>query len=361
VPSGMNDPAFFKQMGPFTVAELAEASGAEVARAGPDGLAIDRVSTLEEAGPGAVAFFDNKRYADQLSACTASAFVTQKRHLAACPENAAVLIARDPGTALGQITRLFFPEADKPIPFWSQQGSAAAHIDPTARLEADVTIEPGAVIGAGVVIGANTTIGAGAAIGRGCMVGRNCSFGPGVSVQHALIGDGVILHPGVRIGQDGFGYASGPEGHTKIPQIGRVILQDNVEIGANSCVDRGGLRDTTIGEGTKIDNLVQIGHNVQTGRHCMIVAGVSLAGSVILGDFVAIGGHTVVDNHVQVGSGAQIAGISVVNRDVPPGERWGGTPAQPAKQWMRDLLSMRRLARQEQAERTGGNTGEEDQ
>ena len=359
--AGVGDITFYQRGGPFGLSTLAEAAGADIARQGANGLLIDKVAALDEAGPGSVTFFDNTRYAEQLSVSDASAIVTQKRHVASCPEAAAVLIVRDPSAAFGRIARLFFPQADRPIPFWPEDASAQAHIDATARLEADVRCEPGALVAAGASIGAGTTIGAAAAIGPGCTIGRNCVIGPGATVQHALIGDGVILHPGVRIGQDGFGYSSGPAGHTKVPQIGRVIVQDNVEIGANSCVDRGGLRDTVIGEGTKIDNLVQIGHNVQTGRHCMIVAGVSLAGSVVLGDFVAIGGHTVVDNHVRVGDGAQIAGISAVNRDVPPGERWGGIPAQPAKQWMRDLLSMRRLARQEQAERTGGKAGEDEQ
>lgn len=359
--AGVSDTAFFKRSGPFELSTLADATGAEIAREGSSSLLISHVAALDEAGPGAVTFFDNTRYAEQLLASEASAIVTQRRHLASCPDDCAVLISSEPAAAFGAIARLFFPQADRPIPFWPQDTSTLAHIDGSSNIEADVSFEPGALVAAGASIGRGTMVGAGASIGPGCAIGRDCVIGQGVTIQHALIGDGVILHPGVRVGQDGFGYSSSAGGHTKVPQIGRVIIQDSVEIGANSCVDRGGLRDTVIGEGTKIDNLVQIGHNVQTGRHCMIVAGVSLAGSVVLGNFVAIGGHTVVDNHVRIGDGAQIAGISAVNRDVQPGERWGGIPAQPAKQWMRDVLFLRRLVRQDRSEQAGRKTGDDEQ
>ena len=155
-------------------------------------------------------------------------------------------------------------------------------------------------------------------------IGRDCSIGATVTVSHALIGDRVIIHPGVRIGQDGFGFAMGPQGHLKVPQIGRVIIQDDVEIGANSTIDRGANRDTVIGEGTKIDNLVQIAHNVVIGRHCVIVAQVGISGSTTLGDFVALGGQVGVTGHLRIGAGAQIAATSGVMSDVPPGARWGG-------------------------------------
>jgi UDP-3-O-[3-hydroxymyristoyl] glucosamine N-acyltransferase len=162
--------------------------------------------------------------------------------------------------------------------------------------------------------------------------------------MHALIGDRVIVHPGCRLGQDGFGYAMGRDGHTKVPQVGRVIVQDNVEIGAGSTIDRGANRDTVIGEGTKIDNLVQIGHNVTIGRHCVLVAQAGISGSVTLEDFVVLGARVGVNNHVIIGEGAQIAATSIVHGDVPPGARWGGTPAKPAKQWFREMRTLERLA-----------------
>jgi len=213
-----------------------------------------------------------------------------------------------------------------------------------ARLEKGVTVDPGAVIGPGAEIGSGTLIGATAVIGPSVRIGRDCSIGAGSSVLHALIGNRVIIHPGVRIGQDGFGYVMAPTGHTKVPQIGRVIIQDDVEIGAGSTVDRGANRDTVIGEGTKIDNLVQIGHNVAVGRHCVLVAQTGISGSVTLEDFVVLGARVGVNNHVTIGEGAQIAATSIVHGDVPPGARWGGTPAKPVKQWFREMTILARLA-----------------
>jgi UDP-3-O-[3-hydroxymyristoyl] glucosamine N-acyltransferase len=182
-------------------------------------------------------------------------------------------------------------------------------------------------------------------IGPQVRIGRQGAVGPNASIVHALIGDRVIIHAGVRIGQDGFGFAMGPQGHLKVPQIGRVIIQNDVEIGANSAIDRGANRDTVIGEGTKIDNLVQIGHNVVIGRHCVIVAKVGISGSTTLGDFVVLGGAAGLVGHIQIGTGAQIAGASNVAENVPPGARWGGTPAKPMRQWVRELTTLSNLAK----------------
>jgi UDP-3-O-[3-hydroxymyristoyl] glucosamine N-acyltransferase len=169
--------------------------------------------------------------------------------------------------------------------------------------------------------------------------------GAGATLTHAIVGNGVILHSGVRIGQDGFGFAMGGNGHLKVPQIGRVVIGDDVEIGANTTVDRGALSDTIIGEGTKIDNLVQIAHNVIIGRHCVIVAQSGIAGSAQLGDFVVMGAHSGVIGHVTIGNGAQIAGMAHVKNNVEAGARMGGTPARPFKEWAREVAAIRQLGR----------------
>jgi UDP-3-O-[3-hydroxymyristoyl] glucosamine N-acyltransferase len=183
-------------------------------------------------------------------------------------------------------------------------------------------------------------------------IGRDCSIGPHASLIHALVGDRVIVHGGCRIGQDGFGYIMGPRGHRKVPQIGRVIIQDDVEIGAGTTIDRGANRDTVIGEGTKIDNLVQIGHNVTIGRHCILVAQTGISGSVTIEDFVVLGARVGVNNHVTIGEGAQLAATSIVHGDVPPGAKWGGFPAKPAKLWFREIMLLERMARNEGKGRT---------
>jgi UDP-3-O-[3-hydroxymyristoyl] glucosamine N-acyltransferase len=201
------------------------------------------------------------------------------------------------------------------------------------------------VIGREATVGDGTTIAAGAVVGFRVVLGRDCYVGAGATLIHAIVGNGVILHPGVRIGQDGFGFAMGGNGHVKVPQIGRVVIGDDVEIGANTTVDRGALSDTIIGEGTKIDNLVQVAHNVIIGRHCVIVAQSGIAGSAQLGDFVVMGAHSGVIGHVTVGNGAQIAGMAHVKNNVEAGARMGGTPARPFKEWAREVAAIRKLGR----------------
>jgi UDP-3-O-[3-hydroxymyristoyl] glucosamine N-acyltransferase len=186
-------------------------------------------------------------------------------------------------------------------------------------------------------------IAATAVIGPGVCIGRECTIGAGVTVMHALIGDRVIIHPGTRIGQDGFGYLPSPKGHQKIPQTKRVIIQDDVEIGANCTIDRGGTRDTVIGEGTKIDNLVQIGHNCSIGRHCLIVSQVGISGSVTVGDFAVLAGQVGVGDHLTIGAGAVLGARAGVMSNVPAAARWAGFPAEPAMDWKRGVATLRRM------------------
>ena len=219
-----------------------------------------------------------------------------------------------------------------------------AIIDPSAHLEDGVIVDPLAVIGPRVEIGAGTVIGAGAVIGADVKIGRDCNVGARTAIQFALIGNNVLIHPACSIGQDGYGFIFfGPEGHLKVPQTGRVLIQNHVEVGAGTCIDRGSLRDTVIGEGTKIDNQVQIGHNVTIGRHCLLAAQIGLAGSLTIGDNVALGAKVGINNHLKIGDGAQVTAMSGVKDDIPPNGRWGGFFAKPTKQWFREIIAVERL------------------
>ena len=241
----------------------------------------------------------------------------------------------------------FYPTSCRPSDTFGDAStvSPAAHIHPSAKVNEGATIEPGAVVSAECEIGSGAVIASCAVVTRGTTVGRDSYVGPGASISHAHIGDRVTIHAGVRIGQDGFGFAMGLPTHEKIPQLGRVIVQDDVEIGANTTIDRGAGPDTIIGAGTKIDNLVQIGHNVIIGQGCIIVAQCGLSGSGEFGDYVALGARVGTIGHIKIGDGVQIAARSSVIHDIPAGQRWGGTPAKPVREWQRELIALQRMAK----------------
>lgn len=339
----MQHPGFFERAAPIPLHALAGRLGAQLAQGGDPCALIHDVKPLSGAGRGELTFLDNRKYLPQLGATRASACLVAPAFAGRVPEATAALLVEAPYRAFARVLALFYPDAGAPKAALAASGDPPVH--PTAKLEPDVRVEPGAIVGREAQIGRGTTVAAGAVVGYRVTVGRGCYIGPGASVTHALVGDRVILHAGVRIGQDGFGFAMGPKGHLKVPQVGRVIIQDEVEIGANSCVDRGALSDTVIGEGTKIDNLVQIGHNAVVGRHCVIVAFVGIAGSAELGDFVLMGGQSGVVGHIRIGAGAQIAGWSHVTHNVPAGTRMGGTPAVPLLEYGRQIAALKRLAR----------------
>ena len=349
--NGVRMPDFFSVERELTIGEIAALTRAKPRAGTPLDRRIGNIAPLDAARPSDISFLDNKKYLSQLAVTRAGACLLKPHFEAAAPDTLAVLVTAEPYRAFVAVARALFPEALRPSSLFGARGRAAStHVHATARIEAGVTIDPLAVIGPGAEIGAGTLIAAGAMIGPGVAVGRDCAIGAGATVLCALIGDRVIIHPGARIGQDGFGYLPSPNGHQKIPQTRRVIIQDDVEIGANTTIDRGSTRDTIIGEGTKIDNLVQIAHNVTIGRHCLIAGQTGLSGSVEVGDFVIMGGKVGIADHVTIGAGAVLGAQSGVMSDVPAGARWIGSPAQPVRDFMKGVAALRRLVRDVKAE-----------
>lgn len=338
----MEHASFFPSHDGVRLADLARHLGAELVDGSLGHTIIRSIAPVDRAGEGDLCYILSRRNRHELETCRASAILCDPALKSLIPEHIPVLLSGRPQTAFAIAGTLLHPEAMRPAPVSSAPVgiSPAAFVDPTARLEANVEVEPMAVIGAGAEIGEGTRIGAGAIIGPNVKIGRNCTIAAGASILCALVGNSVIIHNGARIGQDGFGYAVGPSGMMKLVQIGRVIIQDNVEIGANTTIDRGAMDDTVIGEGTKIDNQVQIGHNVHIGRHCAIVSQVGVAGSTKIGNGVQIGGQAGLNGHITIGDGVQIAAKSGVVGDIPAGERYGGIPARPLKEFLRDMAEI---------------------
>jgi len=340
----MANTSFFSLADTPTLATIIEWTGVKAAPEADLSQRIIGVGPLGRAGPGELSFLDNPRYVAELETTRASAVFMQARYSSATPRGCVALITSEPYRAFADALKRLYPVALRPTSAFSEAGvSPGASVHPAARLEVGVIVDPGAVIGPNAEIGAGALIGANAVIGPSVRIGRDSAIGAGTTVFCALIGDRVIIHPGAHIGQDGFGFAMGSEGHMKVPQVGRVIIQDDVEIGAGVTIDRGANRDTVIGQGTKIDNLVQIAHNVVIGRHCVIAAQAGVSGSCTLEDFVAVGGQAGLSGHLRIGAGAQIAAAAGLMSDVPAGGRWVGMPARPAREWWKDVANIKKL------------------
>jgi UDP-3-O-[3-hydroxymyristoyl] glucosamine N-acyltransferase len=344
----LGDPRFFLRAGPFSVEQVAEAAGA-VADPGDPQRLLSGVAPLQTAEAGDVSFLHNVKYAGELERTCAGAVIVSEALRPRVPAGVMALVAADPHLAWARVASLFHP-APASVPGVHPTSVVA----PSASLDAGVEVGPYAVIGDGAILGAGCIVGPGAVIGPGVVLGRGCRVGAHASISHALLGDRVYVYPGARIGQEGFGFAITGQGFVTVPQLGRVILENDVEIGANSTVDRGAARDTVIRAGSRIDNLVQIGHNVRIGRSCVLVAQSGVAGSSILEDFVSLGAQAGISGHVTIGARARVGAQGGVMSDVAAGADVAGSPAMPVREFFRNVAVLRRLARKTPQERTTG-------
>ena len=333
----MGDGRFFARTGPHGLVAIAAAAGGSVPASD---IAFSGVAPLRAAGPGDVSFLDNRRYVTALDETAAGAVIVPADLRDRVPAGAIAIVSADVSQGWARVAGLFHPRPPvRPGIHRTAIVEDGARVDPSAEIGAYATIE------AGAEIGANCRIGSYVSIGPGVTIGRDARIGAHVSISHAHLGDRVTLFPGARIGQEGFGFTQTKTGFLSIPQLGRVTIGDDVEIGANTTIDRGSTGDTIIGAGCRLDNLVQIGHNVRLGRCCVIVAQAGIAGSTVLEDFVQVGGQAALTGHLRIGTGARIGGQAGVIGDVAPGAALMGTPAQPRQSFFRQIATLKRLTR----------------
>jgi UDP-3-O-[3-hydroxymyristoyl] glucosamine N-acyltransferase len=334
----MADPRFHKKSLPVTLKALADIVSCEVR--GSSEVIIEDVASLDGAEQNHVSFLDNVKYKDSFKNTKAGACIVSEKMANFAPDGCSLIISETPYKSYALIAQYFYPE-NYPDP----QISDKAIIHDTVKIADGCVIEAGAVIARGVKLGKGSWVEANAVIHSNVEIGQKCRVGANATISHSIIGDHTRIYPGARIGQDGFGFAIDPAGHVKVPQLGRVIIGDHVEIGANSCIDRGAGPDTIIGDGSWIDNCVQIGHNVKIGKGCVIVAQAGIAGSTTLEDFVVVAAQGGVAGHLTVGQGAQIGAQSGVMNDIPAGEKVIGAPAVPFKEFMRQVVTLKKLSK----------------
>ncbi len=336
----MADTRFFKKAGPFTIKQLADLSECRLADGVHPDLMIEDVAGLDEAGEKDITWAFIASVRDSLMKSKAAACITSEKFLQYVPQGMAVLISEDPHRSYGLVAQAFYPNSVKP------EISPKAYVDETSEIGEGSRVDAGAFIGAGVKLGKNCYVQANAVIQEGVQMGDGCVVGANATVSHCLAGHKVYIYPGAQIGQDGFGFAMGMKGPTKVPQLGRVVIGNDVEIGSNTTVDRGAMGDTVIGDGSRIDNLVQIAHNVKLGRCCVIVSQTGIAGSCEFGDFVVTAGQSGFAGHLSIGTGAKVGAQSGVMRDVPAGQTVAGSPAMAHTDWMRMNVMMQRFVKE---------------
>lgn len=333
----MADHNFHHHSGVKKLAQLAAISSADIDAAHADFM-IEDVAPLDQAGPSDISFLDNVKYKDQFINTKAGACIISPAMKEFAPDGCKLLLSKTPYKSYALIAQAFYPDA---YPAADIAKSASVH--DSAVIAKGCVIESGAVILEGAQIAEGCWIEANAVIGKNVQIGKKSRIGANASISHAIMGQGSRLYPGARVGQDGFGFAIDPAGHVKVPQLGRVLIGDHVEIGANTCIDRGAGPDTVIGDGTWIDNCVQIGHNAVIGKGCVIIAQVGISGSTTLEDYVVVAAQVGIAGHLKIGQGSRIGAQSGVMRDLPAGSEVLGTPASPSKQMMRQYALLKKL------------------
>lgn len=331
------DSRFFQRKGPFDVATVTLRAEGE---AEASQLILEGVASLHEATPSDVSFLDNRRYLPTLANTLAGAVIIHPSLQAHVPPLTVAIRSAEPYAAWARVCALFHPLVER-----APGIHPSATIDPLAIIDVSASIGPRVVVEAGASIGPRSRVEASATILPGVVIGSDCVIESGATISHAIIGSRVHIGPGCRIGQEGFGFASTQSGFLSVPQLGLVLIEDDVRVGANTTIDRGSARDTVVGAGTWIDNLVQIAHNVTIGRYCVIVAQVGIAGSTQIGDFVRVGGQAAIAGHVEVGSRASIGAQAGVIGNVPQDAELLGSPAQPRRDFLKQIASLKQITK----------------